>query len=145
MHHKTLVIGPDLEGQLAPFDEAIVVDPYVDQYGETTTANPQGRYDWWMIGGAWSPAFVMHDGTEGDTARKGDVDFAALEARDGRPFTVHAVVAEGCWREPERSGATDFGVMVATDDDLAAWRLWVEMFLHGLPDQAMLTVVDCHQ
>jgi hypothetical protein len=98
-----------------------------------------------VIGGGWSPALVRTDGTEGDTARKGDVDFVALEARDGRPFSVHAVVAEGVWREPERTGTTDFGVTVATEEDLAAWRVWVEMFLHGLPDQAVLTVVDCHQ
>lgn len=145
MHYKTLVIGPSVEAQLEPFDEAIVVAPYVDEHGETTTASPDARFDWWVIGGGWSPALVRTDGTEGDTARKGDVDFVALEARDGRPFSVHAVVAEGVWREPERTGTTDFGVTVATEEDLAAWRVWVEMFLHGLPDQAVLTVVDCHQ
>jgi hypothetical protein len=46
VHYKTLVIGPSVEAQLEPFDEAIVVAPYVDEHGETTTASPDARFDW---------------------------------------------------------------------------------------------------
>lgn len=113
-HFTVIVIGPDVEAQLATFDENREVSPYFvamsaaaqervrkqfaeaeqtpptamemalsheeDEYGERkegravvidgvpgmmSTSNPDGHWDWWVVGGRWAGFFPVKDGATG--------------------------------------------------------------------------------
>ncbi len=75
----------------------IIQDGRIGRY-----TNPNKKWDWWSVGGRWSGFLRLKDGTEVDTAAKGDVDFAGLvaEAREDaakRWDEVHAVVNHRDW------------------------------------------------
>jgi len=84
-HFTVLVIGDDVEGQLAPYSEHIEVDPYVEDCWctgredlpedfecddckgtgkETTTYNPNSKWNWYMTGGRWRGYFKLKAGKE---------------------------------------------------------------------------------
>lgn len=145
-HFTVLVVGEDVEGQLAPFDENL------------DTRNP--KYDWWVIGGRWRGFFKLKRGAEGklgepgvfdnppfldaDQAPKGDIDFQATRgayAKCGTRFCTHAVLKDGIWYQ--QGEMCWFGV-VADEKDPAAWQEEFDKLLAGVPDDALLTVVDCH-
>lgn len=46
------------------------------KFGEFT--NPDAKWDWWQIGGRWSGAYLLADGSRTDIARKGDIQFNKL-------------------------------------------------------------------
>lgn len=85
-HFSVLVIGDDIDKQLAPYDE-----------NKDGTEN--AKWDWWMMGGRWGGYFTLKPGKHGrlgqpstfdriegdsrdhskvDQARKGDIDFEAM-------------------------------------------------------------------
>lgn len=91
-HFSVLVIGDDVEGQLAPFNEN----------RETTK---EAKWDWYSIGGRWGGYFTLKPGRTGrlgdpstfdridgdkrdhskvDQARKGDIDLEAMRAESKR-------------------------------------------------------------
>ena len=43
----------EVDDVLAPYDEELEVEPYTDEDGETTTYNPNSKWDWYAIGGRW--------------------------------------------------------------------------------------------
>lgn len=43
-----------------------------------TTYNPDGHWDWWVIGGRWAGAFELTNGQRADVARAVDVDLSAM-------------------------------------------------------------------
>lgn len=44
----------EVDNILAPYNENMEVEPYTDDDGETTTYNPNSKWDWYSIGGRWS-------------------------------------------------------------------------------------------
>ena len=54
MHCKLLVIGEDLESLMAPFDEDFDMEPVIGEDGEEYAGNPDGWWDWYVVGGRWS-------------------------------------------------------------------------------------------
>jgi len=50
------VVKPLLE----PFNEELEVEQYTED-GETYWRNPQGRWDWWQVGGPWTGAWSGYD------------------------------------------------------------------------------------
>jgi hypothetical protein len=68
-HFKTLVIlkadeprtTKALQTRLERWDENREVAPYVDSDGETSTYNPDARFDWWEIGGRWSGSMTADE------------------------------------------------------------------------------------
>lgn len=44
-----------------------------------STWNPEGRWDFWNIGGRWSDSFLTKDGTRSDLVRVRDLDLAAMQ------------------------------------------------------------------
>ena len=65
----------EVDDILAPYDEELEVEPYTDEDGETTTYNPNSKWDWYSIGGRWSDGdnviqikdFKLYDDLDDDT------------------------------------------------------------------------------
>lgn len=153
-HFLLLYIGDrdKLEQQMAPYDEQLEVVEVTDD-GEPYKWNPQGKWDYYRIGGRWSGALKPKPGCSGlwpkhlwdspddegtgfDSLRKGEVDWDAM-GEDWHPF---AVLAEGCFRV-----RCDYSQESNTyDAQKAAFAKWWRMFFDGLSDDAQLTVVDYH-
>lgn len=93
MHFSVLVIGDSVTEALNPYN--------VDMENSEDEFNPDGRWDWWVVGGRWSdmmklvptprwPACIVqgerswcnenepHRMGFCDGARKGDIDFAGM-------------------------------------------------------------------
>lgn len=43
-----------------------------------TTWNPDGHWDWWVVGGRWADAFTLKDGQRADVARAVEVDLEGM-------------------------------------------------------------------
>ena len=77
-HYLVGVIVNDIsevDDILAPYDEELEVEPYTDDDGETTTYNPNSKWDWYSIGGRWDDGdnviqikdFKLYDNLDDDT------------------------------------------------------------------------------
>lgn len=126
MHFSLLVVGEEPEQQLARFTSMEATGP------------DDAQMDWWQIGGRWTGFFITHGHQEADSARTGDVDWAAMRARSGEAgdrgivFTF-AILQENRWLE-----ADSFDV----DVDIWPARWW--SIVSALPADALLTIVDGH-
>ena len=101
MHFPIIVVGEDVEGQLAPFQENNMgdcPDKYLEKDDEGNTYNPNAMWDWYVIGGRWSGGFKLKPNKKGfcqpeilpgnrrknfpngvDSAIKGDIDFEGIK------------------------------------------------------------------
>ena len=171
MHYTLLVIGPDVEGQMSRYDENREVAPYEapcdwcdgdDKYqpceecGNTgrmmSTRNPEGRWDWYRIGGRWPNRLVTLDGRRVDQCTRGELDVAAtldslgfgVEYENGRVGSgTYALLVEGAWRSsqvyhPERTYPE--AAFTADEGYPMLWRSMIENAAPGL----LLTLVDYH-
>ena len=65
MSHFTVAVATkknsidEVEKLLAPYDENIEVEPYLDEDGDETTYNPNSKWDWYQIGGRWNNSLVV--------------------------------------------------------------------------------------
>lgn len=67
MHWSCLVISHepgDVEKLLAPYDENLAIEQYRDGGDKTYWRNPQGKWDWWAIGGRYPRRFIPLDPDE---------------------------------------------------------------------------------
>lgn len=156
-HFAVLVIGEDVDGALAPFNEETAVDG-------------NAKWDWYVIGGRYAGRLVTKAGEVCDSARIGDLDLAAMLERrravyrevfygdefsgvqDGetvdeyvnrsaRAISAFAVLKDGEWYEKGEMGW--WGVVSNAKDD-AEWQAKVEELVGALPPETRITVVDCH-
>jgi hypothetical protein len=75
MHYSVIVIGEDVEGRLAPFQES--------------DYSPIGKWDWYKIGGRWDGALELKDGTKVNSALKKDLKCA--------PKDPYALLIDSIW------------------------------------------------
>lgn len=186
-HFSVLVIGPNPDAQLAPYDENLETEPRIEvcswcdgearfqpceNCGDTgkaeTRRNPNGLWDYWRMGGRYRGLLPLLPGRPGhlaemsyewtfngpceedwtgraDQALRGDVDLAALRAAcvyDGEPYRTWAVVAEGAWKGKAEMGW--FGCPRTEPMPEDEWVAFWDRLVDGLPDDTLLTVVDCH-
>jgi hypothetical protein len=65
----------EVDDVLAPYNENMEVEPYINTDGETTTYNPNSKWDWYAIGGRWNDGnnvvqikdFKLYDDLDDDT------------------------------------------------------------------------------
>jgi hypothetical protein len=114
-HFTVLVIGDNWEDQLALYSELLEVDEYEDRDGEISTYNPKSKWDWYL---------------DVDQCTKG-------ELKSPVPVTF-AVVKDGKWYESGEWGC------VANKKAEDLWESEFGKLLDGLPDDTLLTIVDCH-
>ncbi|AFN39094.1 hypothetical protein G167_gp60 [Burkholderia phage BcepMigl] len=194
----------------------------VDEAGNVVKAvdrtNPNKKWDWWAIGGRWSNALLLKNGSYTDVARKADIDFdgmrdaagakaaerwdkaaaargdatwqtwehvrdvlhagdinAARDAYHAQPAKKAVTVAlDNPWDgvdeyltprdeyvQQARDRATVFYALVKDgqwiargtmgwfgmshdEGDRGEWDRKVNELLDGLPDDTIITIVDCH-
>lgn len=128
-HFYVLVVG-DVDHEMEPFNLNAKVFPsepgvlLFDSYG---------------IGGRYAGRLVDHEGRASSQLRKSDIDFegmkrqrvlAAPEGTAEASVAPFALLNERRWHKRTRA-----------DDD---WEARFEALFTALPDDVMLTVVDCH-
>jgi hypothetical protein len=177
--------------------------------------NPGAKWDWHVTGGRYSDRLLLKDGSHANSARKGDVDWSAMERNAGTdasdrwlkarvildnypPFeswiairerhgleSIEAARAEykaqpavenypEKWDGPDQflpshveyvaaavdaaypgfafvkdrqwaeSGSMGWFGMVSDEKDAASWNKAKREFVRSLPDDMLLTCVDCH-
>lgn len=101
--------------------------------------NPDGKWDWWTIGGRWDG---LLNNTQGRKADKWDGQ-NILRVRDMRvPESTYAYVdLDGSWHGKGDMGwfglSSGDAEQEVWDKEMAEWQL-------GLPRDTWLVVVDCH-
>jgi hypothetical protein len=159
-HFVVLVTGSDVDGQLAPYIEDVTDAEEcvtVEHSEEGFDYNPNAKWDWYAIGGRWKGFLPLKQGAMGKLAEQnvyvdslngvvaklGQADIATKEAVDWRKLTYppFAWLHEGEWVE---RGEMGWWGMVNDEKEEKAWNKQFKEFIKSLPDNTLLTTVDCH-
>lgn len=119
-------------------------------------ANPDARWDWFVLGGRWHGSLLLKPGCKGslgegswwgdnqrrhpkgvDQARFGDIDWPATR----QVFDPFAVLKDGEWHEQGQMGW--FGISLDNKAE-AVWLAEVQRLLDETEDDELVSVVDCH-
>lgn len=100
-----------------------------------STYNPNSKWDWYSIGGRWSGTLVNKEGDTVSEANVSDIDWNNTQI----PFAY--VEPNGVWKE---RGEMGWFACVSNEKDENVWNEEFNNFLKSLPDDAYVTVVDCH-
>lgn len=129
-HFAVIVAGDDLHKQLAAFDE-----------NDPATLPENGKWDGWLLGGRWTGFFQLRPGAAGVVGWPGLMTLPAPEGRADQCLwgdvdreavsTPFATLRDGVWHD-------------ADEMDDAAWEAHVRAFLAALPDDILVSLVDCH-
>ena len=115
----------------------------VDSAGEVVEVirrtNPNSKWDWWVIGGRYCDQLITKTGKNGNTFPCAELDYAAMSARQERPFHTWALVApDGQWQAKGSMGW--WGANDATADSGAAFtKLFQDTLGEGNCQR-----LDCH-
>lgn len=182
-HFLAIVIGDDIDNQLAKYDENIEVEEYViepvsDEYKErfleyykqydkicsienfeesykehghkwnrnrwkkinetwmvVSTYNKLSKWDWYVIGGRWSCYVIKNN--KGEYCNQEYIQ-NITNLKEIQPF---AIVKDGEWYEKGEMGWWGVYNPTTSSDD---WEKEVYELLSNLPDDTLITVVDCH-
>ena len=74
----------ELEELLSYYDENLEVELAETDEGDEYYYNPDGKWDWWTVGGRWSNFLHLKDGSLADKAMKGEISFGAKRAQEAR-------------------------------------------------------------
>ncbi len=127
-----------------------------DDGGYMSTYNPKSKWDWYSIGGrwkgilrikpgadsgiqgegSWTNADEDYEATQVDSALKKDVDWEHPEMKD---FCLYALLDDNGWHEKGEMGW--FGI---STNEVQDWESEFKKLLDAIPDDARITVVDCH-
>jgi hypothetical protein len=202
-HFTCLVIGGNIENQLAPFDEAIEVPEYsngavsqedldnmveyykkngiefqtfdelyaakgndwngnawrkgTDTWQSYSTYNPKSKWDWYELGGRWAGRIKVKEGVEyeepnfsygWDEPSKQEVlaerrtDNALIKDIENLDeLTTFSVLKDGVWYERGEMGW--WGISI-NDKDEDEWNNELKKLLSGLPDNTLISIIDCH-
>lgn len=125
------------------------------------TSNEKAKWDWYQMGGRWRGRLKLkqpddkhplydgwefseknHSGEYNRLRREGYCDQALVgEISNLEEITTFALVKEGEWYEKGKMGW--WGVVTDPKDE-DVWKEEVKKLLQGLPDDTLLTILDCH-
>lgn len=81
-HFLCLVIGPDPDSQLAPFNEELRVEKTVED-GEEYWCNPDAKWDWYSFGGRWDGWMKFKSPCASFSTQLKNIDLAAMKDEAG--------------------------------------------------------------
>lgn len=114
----------------------------VDAEGNVTEVinrtNPNAKWDWYSQGGRWNGILKLKTGNFCNTAKKSEIDATATFEDDGYPF---AACDQNRWME---RGEMGWFAMVSNEKDQNDWDAEFRKFWDEIPDDEMVTIVDCH-
>ena len=93
--------------------------------------NPKSKWDWYQIGGRWSGIFKIKDIEQDDTKEK--------YIEDSSRFSTYALVKEGEWYA---KGEMGWWAVSSNEDE--NWSEEFGKMIKSLPEDTLLTLVDCH-
>jgi hypothetical protein len=118
--------------------------------GYTSTSNPQGKFEWFEIGGQFKNTLElktprksfwwflgMGPVTHVTSARLGELDRDALHNED----PAWLIVNRECHTNPS-VGSSAWGEVFA--NELRAWKLFYHHTLDSLPPETRVTAIDAH-
>ena len=97
--------------------------------------NPNGKWDWFVIGGRWSDEIVLKDGSAASYAQIKDIDFEKTDI-------TYAIVDEEEWYAPGEVGW--FGGSSETDKEYLEWENKYIEKIKEYDDDMFLIFIDCH-
>lgn len=143
-HFSVLVIGPDIEKQLAPFQEnnmgdcpkqylSFVEDEDADPDEETGKKgywrNPNARWDWYRIGGRWAGLFRLKAGATAPAPRPGyETKFGQEVPADNTADTAKKseIDFEGMREDAAHDAAMEYDYVAGIFGDLPPHKPWSE-------------------
>jgi len=102
--------------------------------GVWSTYNPKSKWDWFEVGGRWDGMLVLKDGRTVNEAKKNEVDWS----KTGKAF---GILHEGKWHENAKMGW--FG-MTSDEKSEKRWEKEYQEVMDSIPDDTLITVIDCH-
>lgn len=130
-------------------------------------ANPNAKWDWWVIGGRWKDSLLHKDGTRCDTCQLKNIDWEGMKqmhVEDAKkhnaglpegspdffkadetptPFRTFAILTpENEWLEPGEMGW--FGSSSETDDSRKEYNDKFDKILAEADQDLWLTIINCH-
>lgn len=85
----------DLDELLAPYDEDLEVEEYLDEDGEKTICNPDAKWDWYRVGGSYCECLPLKNGKKATIAKVSDIDFGINKEAYEKAERFWEVVVEG--------------------------------------------------
>jgi len=144
-----------------------IEDAEIGSNGEIySTYNPDSKWDCYSVGGRWAGSLKLKETVDKskypnvkfswgwsddekrkvmtsplvDIAQKRDIDFSN---KDMNEFATYAVVKDGVWYEKGQMGW--WGFSSETDKESDKWdKSFFDKWIKDLPDDTILTLVDCH-
>ena len=111
------------------------IDP--ETGGEYTTCNPNGRWDWYEVGGRWSGEIELEDGSHVNSARVEDI-------KNLSDLTSYYLLNEGVWEGPDDGfnwRSQDYSELKERE---IAFGEHIKETLASLKPGTLVTVVDIH-
>jgi len=109
-----------------------------DEIGENDEVysdyNPNAKWDYFYVGGRWRDMILLKNGRRCDQAQKQDIANIS-------ELITFAVLKEGQWYE--RGKMLWWGI-VKDGKENDVWETELQKLVEGLPEETLITIVDCH-
>ena len=112
----------------------------IDKNGNLlSTYNPNAKWDWWSEGGRWSKMLITKTGEHVDTAYANEIDWE----KTGHPFAFVTpdVNQKDAWHE---RGEMGWWAIVTDEKEEDVWKKEFFDYVKDLPDDMVVTLIDCH-
>jgi len=122
----------------------------IDEEGNVySICNPQGKWDWYSLGGRWSGRVIeLKEGTSGTEGTSGvfDNEIGVDQTRKGdianiNKITAYAVIKNSKWYEKGEMGW--FG-MSSNEVTQEKWDAEIRTLLEDVSDDTLISIYDCH-
>lgn len=109
-------------------------DMITSKGGVYSTYNRKSKWDWYEIGGRWENCLILKNGTTASQAYKSEIDWAKTDEFFG-------ILHKNKWHEQGEMGW--FGV-VNNPKNEEKWRKKYQEILNSIPEDTLISIVDCH-
>lgn len=120
-----------------------------------TTENPNSKWDWYVVGGRWAGMLKLKDGIVGippnfsygweEKEKKKIIDANMVDiARKSQisnidNITCFVFLKDGVWHEKG-----EMGWFACVTDEKTDWEDQFKKLVRELPEDSLITIVDCH-